>query len=353
MSSLRRKKLAQAIEKNKLDGLIISGWENIRYISGFTGSFCLLLMAPQKGYLFTDFRYLEQAEKETRGFEIVKWTIDEYKIMTNYIKMGRIGFEESSLTYQQFRKLKKDLGEIRLVPTQNLMEDLRIIKDEDEIRRIKKAVRISDMTFNHLLNFIKPGLTEQQIQMEIEFFMRKSGAEKVAFNPIVASGKNSSMPHYRTGKRKIRNIDLIKLDFGATYEGYHSDLTRTIFIGKVSAKKKKIYQIVKYALDLAEEEIRAGKKCAEIDKIVREYIKKSGYGKYFGHGLGHGVGLSVHERPTLSFISKEVLKPGMVFTLEPGIYLPNFGGVRIEDLVLLTEKGIQILTKSTKELIII
>lgn len=310
-------------------------------------------MTPRKAWLFTDFRYLEQAEKETKGFEVVKWTVDEYRIINNYIKMERIGFEENFFTYQQFRKLKKDLGNIRLVPTQNLVEDLRIIKDEDEIKKIKKAARISDKTFHYLLDFIKPGLTEQEIQAEIEFFMRKSGAERAAFNPIVASGKNSSMPHHRAGNRKIKDIDLIKLDYGATCEGYHSDMTRTIFIGKVSAKKKKIYQIVKDSLTLAEGEMGAGKKCAELDKLAREYIKKSDYGEYFGHGLGHGVGLSVHERPSLNFSSRELLKPGMVLTIEPGIYLTNFAGVRIEDLVLVTDQGIEILTESTKELVII
>ncbi len=345
-------KIRLLLEEKSLDGILLYKPENRRYVSGFTGSTGYVLITETDAKFITDFRYIEQATVQCDGFEIIetgnKKTIVD---VLNELTLFKLGVEEDYMTYGQFIELTNKLMGTKLVPLEGAILKLRSVKTSDEIKNIKKAANIADRAFEHILKFIKPGLTELDIALELEFFMKKKGASKLSFEPIVASGKRSSLPHGIASDKIIETGDMITLDFGCVYNGYCSDMTRTIVLGRANDRQKEIYNIVLEAQKTSLKAVKPGITGAELDVIARNIINDNGYGQYFGHGLGHGVGLEVHELPRINARGNVPMEPGMVITIEPGIYISNFGGVRIEDLVLATDKGYEVLSKSTKNLI--
>jgi len=349
---MRLAKLRRALAEEGLDALLVSGPENRRYLSGFTGSTGVLLISADAAFLATDFRYIEQAEKQAPAFEVIKIEdqfVDILPAMVARAGVKKVGFESAHLSVAEYNKWQEVAQDFELVPTENLVEQIRAVKEEAEVEAIRKAVALADAAFLHILNHIQPGMTEKEVAWELESFMRTHGGEKVAFDVIVASGPNGAMPHARPSEKAIREGEPIVMDLGVQLGGYNSDLTRTIYLGKPDEKFKEIYELVLRAQLRAESGAKPGMQAKEVDALARELIAEAGYGQNFGHGLGHGVGLAVHELPRLNKTSEEVLKPGMVFTVEPGIYLPGWGGVRIEDIVLMTDDGAQVLTQASKE----
>ncbi|MFW5981209.1 MAG: M24 family metallopeptidase [bacterium] len=349
----RLNKAHQLMKKRGIESLIIDSKINLFYLSGFTGTAGRLLLTKEKDYFFTDFRYTEQAAKETDGFEIeeVNRNFEEHlNQLLNKIEIKTLAFESKTVSYNQYQKYSDNL-ECKLKPLDNFIEELRIIKDENEIEKIKTAVEITDQAFEHICTFIREGISEREIALELEFFLKRHGASENAFDFIVASGKRSSLPHGVASDKVVEKGDFITMDFGGFYQGYCSDMTRTVVLGKASEKQKEIYNIVLNAQLEVIKKIKAGMTCKEVDAIARDLIDEAGYKEKFGHGLGHGIGLEVHEAPRLSFTSEDKLEAGMLVTDEPGIYLPDWGGVRIEDDLLITEEGCQVLNSSPKELI--
>ncbi len=323
---------------------------NISYLTEYASRDSYLLVSKKQNVYFTDSRYIEEAKPELKGMaRLQKVNGSSFKIIADScLKLGlkRIGFEERYLPYAEYKKIESLLGKkTQFIPTHSLIEELRQIKDPKELLRIRKAIRITVDALKFIKNFISPGKKEIEIGGELERFIRYHGAGSGAFNIIVASGPNSSFPHHISSQRKIEKNESVLIDIGVDYHGYKSDLTRVFFLGKINVLNLKIYDIVRRAQEKALEKIRPGIKTGEIDKAGRGYICQKGFGGYFGHNLGHGVGLEVHETPRISEKSHTVLEPGMVFTLEPGIYLPNKFGVRIEDMVLVTQKGCEVLTR--------
>lgn len=342
----------KSLNENNLDSAIVFKPENRRYLSGFTGTSGYVVITEEKNFFITDFRYVNQASKQCEGFEILKHTNDRtlYDIL-NELGLKNLGFEDTFVTVSQYNDFNDKLMGISLKPLRDTLDKLRMIKDQDEIEEIKKAAQIADEAFEYICEVIKPGITEWEVALEIENFMKKKGATGTSFESIVASGIRSSMPHGVASHKVIENGDFVTLDFGCIYNGYCSDMTRTVVVGKASEKQKEIYNVVLEAQETALEAIKPGITGYEADKVARGIIEAKGFGEYFGHGLGHGVGLEVHESPRLSPLGKDILKANMVVTDEPGIYLPDFGGVRIEDLIVVTENGCERLSKSPKHLI--
>ena len=267
------------------------------------------------------------------------------------LKLKSIGFESAALTIALHRSLTEKLGsDVRLLPLEDEIKNLRAAKDPGELTLMRKAIEIASGAFNHALTITREGVHERDVAFEMEFFMKRNGAESLAFDIIVASGPRAALPHGKAGDKRINRGDFILFDYGAKFQGYHSDETCTVVCGSPTAEQKKVYQIVKDAHDRAIESVRPGIPIHEVDGAARNYIKECGYGDYFGHGLGHGVGLAVHEDPPINGENKGVVQEGMVFTIEPGIYIPNWGGVRIEDMVRVTSKGVEVLTRLPKEL---
>ncbi len=334
-----------------LDAMLVGQPENRRYLSGFTGSSGLLLLSLEQNLLLTDSRYLEQAGEQTSHFTVVQVRESMASLVAQNLRetgVKRVGFEAQHVPYATYQRWREGAGQVEWMPVQGLVERLRMVKDEEELTTIRKAVRVADAAMSHILDIIETGMTERQVAWELESFMRTHGADKVSFDLIVASGPNGAKPHAVTTDREIELGDPVVVDIGAEVGGYCSDMTRTVCIGDGDEKFLEIYGIVVEAQQLAEESLRAGAGAADIDGLARDFIRSKGYGERFGHGLGHGVGLAVHEGPTLSSRSHDTLESGMVVTVEPGIYLPGWGGVRIEDLVVVGEKSAEILTRSEK-----
>lgn len=349
------KKVQQLLSQHGIEGVLIMSPYNRRYVTNFTGSAGAALLFSDKAYFITDFRYVEQAKSQTSGYEIVqhnKSLIEEVAKIVNEAKIGKLGFEQDHIVYSTWKKLEQSI-EAETVPISNMIEELRMVKTEEEIHVIKEAAKIADAAFNHILNYIKPGVAELDIANELEFFMRKNGATSSSFDIIVASGKRSALPHGVASGKLIESGDFVTLDYGALYQGYVSDITRTVAVGNPSRQLKEIYDIVLAAQIQAVDKIKPGMTGREADTIARDYINEKGYGDKFGHSLGHGIGLEVHEGPGLASRSETKLVPGMVVTVEPGIYLPDIGGVRIEDDILITQNGNETLTHAPKELIIL
>ncbi|MDP6111269.1 MAG: aminopeptidase P family protein [Planctomycetota bacterium] len=348
------KQLRESMVKKRVDALYISNPPNIRYLSGFsTPADGKLVVTHNSVRLFTDFRYTVQTKEEC----FVPVTIWKGKNRLSHVKrhlnrknIKTLGIEADHTTVGTLKTLK-DAFDCRIKQTNGMVDELRVVKAPDEIERIRKAAEINDRAFDHMLGFLKPGLTEIDATLELEWFLRRNGAFEIAFDVIAAAGPNGAKPHAHPSKRKIKNNELLTLDFGSVWEGYRSDMTRTVGFGRPGRKLKKIYRTVLDAQVAGVEAIKPGTVGKDADRISRKIIKDAGYDKYFGHSLGHGVGLQIHELPRLAPHSKDILKPGMVVTVEPGIYVPDFAGVRIEDLVLVTEDGKDVLSNAPKELI--
>lgn len=356
MSQARVNKLREHLEKDGLTSMFITNDVNRTYLTGFTGTSGYVIITPKRAILLTDFRYREQAPKQAPHFEVIEHGADVYASIQEILKEcgeERIGFEQEHVTYEQYEQLKEKVELAQWVPVKNIVSQIRLKKDEEEVAVIREACALADQAYQHVLSYLKPGVREKDIALELEFFMRKHGAASSSFDTIVASGERSSLPHGVASDRVMQLGDLVTLDFGAYYKGYCSDLTRTVMLGEPEAKQREIYDIVLEAQLNVLQHIKPGMTGKEADQLAREIIQDYGYGDNFGHGTGHGIGMEIHEGPRLSPRGEEPLQPGMVVTVEPGIYLPNYGGVRIEDDILITETGIEILTHSEKNFTIL
>ncbi|MEI4831084.1 Xaa-Pro peptidase family protein [Bacillus sp. FJAT-53711] len=351
----RIKKIQEQLHRYEIDGLLITKKENRRYATGFTGTAGVVLISPTSAVFITDFRYSDQAKAQVHEAEIImhKGNIEqEIAAQVNRLQINKLGVEENNMTLKQYTALKNYIN-IELVHVNEIIETIRTVKEESEIEMIKIAAHIADEAFQHITTFLKPGVSEWDVRDELEFFMRKQGASSSSFDIIVASGTRSSLPHGVATSKIIEDGDIVTLDFGALYNGYCSDLTRTVAIGSCSEEFVKIYNIVLEALKRGTEAIRPGESAKTIDDITRNYITEHGYGKYFGHSTGHGVGLELHEPLRLSKDSTDTLLEGMVVTVEPGIYIPNWGGCRIEDDIVITKTGYEVITHANRELIVL
>jgi len=352
----RLEKIRNGFSKMNVDSILISKRENYIYLSGFTGSSAYLLITSSQAFLITDFRYTEQASKQALEYEVIEYSGNIKKTIAEKArKLGikKLGFEDDYTTVSSYNEFREVLQEIELMPSGSFVDRLRLVKDKNELEVIGKAVEIADAAFNNVLKYIRPGVSEIELASEIEYYMKKCGATGPSFETIVASGKRSALPHGVASEKLVQNGDSITFDFGCIYKNYCSDMTRTVFLGKPDAELIKIYEIVLKAQLEASNSARAGLLGKEIDKVARDIIVEAGFESNFGHGLGHGVGLEVHEEPRLSIRGDIVMENGMVVTVEPGIYVNELGGVRIEDIIVINGNHPQVLTSSTKELIII
>lgn len=352
---IRVENIQRKLQEKQIDALLITSSYNLEYASGFTGTTGLSVITKDKAFFVTDFRYTEQAAKQAVGFEVIQNKgpiFDEVAQIIKNEKISQLGFEENYVTYATYQSINK-LLDCTLVPVTSLIEELREIKDDKEIALIQEAIQITEAAYDHILTYIKPGMTEIQVANELDFFMREKGASGVSFDTIVASGVRSAMPHGVASDKVIEQGDMITIDFGCYYKGYISDMTRTFALGDPGEELKKIHQIVLDANLKVTQAAKAGVTGADLDKIARDYISEHGYGEAFGHSTGHGIGLEVHEGPGINFKNEKPLVVGNVITNEPGIYIPGLGGVRIEDDLLITEEGNRNLMQSTKELIIL
>ncbi|ASS74985.1 Xaa-Pro dipeptidase [Tumebacillus algifaecis] len=348
-------RLREAMTAQGLEAMLILKKENRFYISGFTGSTGYLLVTHDEAILLTDFRYTEQATEQCPHCRVVeaKELLESLKSELAAKKLTKLAFEKDFVNYGLYETLRNKLDGVTLEPASDLVESIRMFKDESELVIMRKAAQIADQTFSHILGVLRPGISEIDVALELEFHMRKLGAKCSSFDIIVASGTRSSLPHGVASEKILEAGDLVTMDFGAYYQGYCSDLTRTVVLGQPNDKQREIYDIVLKSQLFTLENIKVGMTGIEADALARDIITEHGYGDNFGHSLGHGLGTVVHEMPSLSVRGNIVLEPGMVVTVEPGIYIPNFGGVRIEDDIVMQEGGIEILTSSTKELLII
>ncbi len=352
--SKRIEKTKEIMAAKELEAILLTSPENRFYLSGFTGTAGKLVITPGKNIFITDFRYVEQAKNEISAFdikEISKNKKEKLAEFLNSLDIASIGFEEEYMSYKTHQELNKLCSDITFVPLEEEIKKMRQIKAQQEIANIQKAIEITERAFEKLLPEIKPGRTEKELAAELEYLLKKEGGEKAAFDFIVASGPRSSLPHGVASDKKINKGEFITFDFGTYYNNYCSDMTRTVVLGEPSDKQQEVYSIVLKANKLVCEKLQPGMTGAEADAIARDIIKEAGYGENFGHGLGHGLGIEVHESPRLSTESETTLKAGMVVTNEPGIYIADWGGVRIEDDLLITEEGCQVLNSSSKELI--
>lgn len=335
-----------------LEGIVFFDRTTIRYLTGFTGSAGILFAGSDRAVLTVDGRYTIQAGHETRGCEIVEAS----NIMAGIAEIlsglhaGPVGFDAAAISFEQYTTLDRQTGSTTLIPLPDDINGLRAVKEQEEIDLLKEAIAISAGALQETVETIGPGTTERDIALDLEFRMRKRGGEKPSFDTIVASGTNSALPHAQPRPRGVEEGDFLIIDYGTVYGGYHSDETCTFAIGRVTKEQERIYHIVRDAHDRALDAVRAGVACRDVDAAARGVIEDAGYGRYFSHGTGHGVGLDVHEAPKLSRESTDRLEEGMVVTVEPGIYIPDAYGVRIEDMALVGNDGCEILTRTPKDL---
>jgi Xaa-Pro aminopeptidase len=351
----RVQNLSRALADLKLDSVLITHLHNIRYLCGFTGSNGLLLSARGRRTFYTDGRYTEQAREEVRGAKVViaKGSLTrEAAKQIAAAKITRLGYEADRLSVTAFEGLRKALPKsVKLVPTVGVVDQIRMVKDDHELALIKEAVILGAELLTPAIETIRPGIRESEVAAEIEYAARRWGAEGMSFDTIVAAGVRSALPHGRASNALIPKRGFVILDLGVILHGYCSDMTRTVHVGSVSRRSKEIYQAVLEAQEAATAVVAPGVTTGEVDHAARSVLKKAKLDRYFIHSTGHGVGLEIHEQPRIARDQQEVLKPGMVITIEPGVYLPGEGGVRIEDMVVVTERGHQVLTPATKELL--
>ncbi len=348
----RIKKLRQRMKVDNINALLVTKRENVRYLTGFSGSAGSVLVASGRPCLITDFRYKLQAHREASGTSVL--LIQKNFSATLGEAAQRAGadtlwFDESSLTIETLKKLRKQ--GLLLKGHRDLVGELRQRKDKFELASIRKAIRRAEESLRELKKYIRPGARERDLALILEFLMKEKGARKPAFDTIVASGTNGAMPHAAVTDRRIKKGDLVTLDFGAEADGYFCDITRTLCVGRPTARQREIHALVLNAQTAAIKAIRPGASCKSIDDAARDPIKRAGHGHHFGHGTGHGIGLMVHEGPSISALSRDQVEQDMVFTVEPGVYIPGWGGVRVEDMVSVTEKGAKVLTTLPRDLL--
>ena len=351
----RRTKLIQAIRKADLSALLVTNPKNVSYLTGFSGEDSHLLIGPGRTHFFSDSRFETQLQDECPGLTVEIRT--SRTLMHDFLAewlpkfgLSNLGIESSSMVVSLHNQLTESLKPLPLVPKAGLVEELRLIKDSDEVTELRRAVHQAERGFELMRSLILPDQTERQASHELEHGMRRFGATRAAFEPIIAVGDRAALPQYRAGMRTFRESGFALIDWGAlSARGYHSDLTRILVTSKLPTKLAHVYGVVLKAQLAGIAAIRPGAKCQDVDAAARKVIEQAGFGKHFGHGLGHGIGLDIHEGPKLSPISTDVLKPGMTVTVEPGIYLPGMGGVRIEDDVLVTRDGCEVLTSLPKD----
>ncbi len=351
----RIKGIQKILKDENLDVFLITSLPHVRYLSGYTGSNGMMLISPHYSTFLTDFRYQQQSKEQVKFSKVTMVQRDLLSGLPDLpgLKSKRIklGFESEHISYKVFQKLQDLLPDCLLVPVDKIVDTLTIKKDLQEIEYITKAAEITDLVYSEILGIIKPGVRELDLAAEIEYRMKGFGSSTPYYETIIASGRRAALPHGIASNKRIQKGDFVTMDFGAVVEGYTADLTRTVMVGKASKKQKIVYSTVLKAQQHATDKVRAGIKACDLDKIARDIIKKAGYSKYFGHGLGHGIGLLIHDNPAINTTNQQVLESGMVITIEPGIYIPDWGGVRIEDDVLITPKGYQVLTHSERNLL--
>ena len=340
----------ELLDREKLSGIVITDMKNVRYFSGFTGSDGAVVVGRDGGVFMTDGRYTTQAAGEVTEFPVVEYKSKAEGIAdaVRRLKIKRIGVESHHMTLFGFDILKGLLPPRGLVPIKDDLARLRMVKDDQELSMIGEAIRIAEDSLKLTEGLVRVGAREDEISVEIEYAMRRGGSGPLPFPIIVASGKNGALPHARPGPHKLRAGDLVTIDFGAQYRGYHSDETVTLMVGNDGKREREVYEIVLEAELKAIAAVKPGVSASVVDEAARGHIRECGYGDYFSHGTGHGVGLDVHEPPRVSFLGEEVLEEGMVITVEPGIYIPGWGGVRIEDMVVVEKRGVQLLTTIPK-----
>jgi len=355
--AVRHRRLYDLLSGEGVDAFLVTQAENRRYLTGFSGSNGWVLVAESAVYLLTDFRYWEQAESEAPHSHLVRLGISGNEAMLDALAglldrlglAGRIAFEEDVVSVAAARRLAGAMPKVEWVGVSGWVEQLRLIKDAQELDRIRAAIGVAEEAFRRIEERIRPGISEELLAVELLYSMRRLGARKDSFDIIIASGPNAARPHGRAGARILQEGDLVVIDWGCEVDGYHSDMTRTFILGRAGERAKEIYQLVLEAQRRALSGIKPGMSCGQADALARDYLTAAGYGEFFGHGLGHGLGLAVHELPRLRRDEERKLAPGMVLSVEPGIYLPGFGGVRIEDLVVITTGGLEVLTVLPKD----
>ncbi|HEY6171029.1 MAG TPA: Xaa-Pro peptidase family protein [Candidatus Kapabacteria bacterium] len=356
----RLARLQRTVRDHGLDALVVTHLPNINYLIGYTGSNGILVVPAQgKPHFFTDFRYKAQVKIEVAGAKISivdreKQLLDAFVEKQLFSDFDAVGFEEYKCPFHVYDFIRKKFRHLKLVPKREMVETMTMIKTDDEIEAITKAAAIGDQVFEKILDVIKPGVTELEVSAEISYLAKKLGGEGDAFEVIVASGERTALPHGIATDRKIKKNELVTIDFGCKYKGFNSDMTRTVSVGKVSTELQKIYDIVRVAQQRAIDKAKPGMNGRELDNVARDYITLHGYGSKFGHGTGHGIGIEVHEVPIIAQRGERfILEAGMVFTIEPGIYVEGIGGVRIEDDVVVTNDGVTVLNKTTKDLLVL
>ena len=353
----RQNNLKSLFSEKNLDGMLVTNLTHIRYLCGFTGSAGSLLITHDKCEFITDGRYTFQSKNEVKGANITISSDPHFNVIKkeNLLPSNlKIAFDSNNVSHQIYNQLKDIFSSISWEGTSGYVESLAMIKDEKEIDAIKTAVEITDQAFSEVFPMIKIGVKEKEIANQLSFLYRKYGdADADAFSPIVGSGIHSAMPHQRPTDKKIEPGELVVIDSGAKYAGYHADMTRTVATKGYSEKQKEIYNIVLEAQLKSIDGIKSNISCKEIDSIARDHITNAGYGKYFDHGLGHSLGLEIHENPRFSKVSKDILQSNHVMTVEPGIYLEDIGGVRIEDDIIVQDNGCEVLNKTQKDFTVI
>ena len=350
--SLRRAQLGARLEELNVEALLVTRLPNVRYLTGFTGSNGQVMVTPEGAVFFTDGRYTEQARHEVPDLERVTYATGLAKALSERLGgVEKLGFEANDVTVAAHTTYARRLANVELVATERVVERSRWVKDDEEIGLLRAAQEATDQAFGEIIERLAVGMTERSVARDLEDAMRGAGADGPAFEPIVAFGEQAAEPHHDPGHRVLREGDVVKLDFGALVGGYHADMTRTIAFGAPSAELRKIHDVVRQAQEAAVDAVHAGVVGGDVDAVARGVIDDAGYGDRFSHGLGHGVGLEIHEGPSLRREGADVLPAGAVVTVEPGIYVPGLGGVRIEDSVQVTGDGCRVLGTSTRELI--
>ncbi|UFS69659.1 Xaa-Pro peptidase family protein [Geomonas sp. RF6] len=344
-----------ALKGSGADLLIVTSLSNIRYISGFTGSSALLVVSEKEAFLLTDSRYTSQAAAEAPGVQVIEYAqrLEGVKRLLQEQGAQRIAFEAAHTTVAAHKDLCSVLPNLEFIPVDKELEALRTVKDASELRLLEQTAQIASEALQEILPQVRPGAVERDVALALEIAMRHRGAHGISFDFIVASGERGALPHGKASDKVIAYGELVTLDYGALYQGYCSDETVTVCVGKPDPRQVEVYETVRGAQEAAIKGARPGMTLKEVDALARSYIESRGFGSYFGHGLGHGVGIDIHEHPTVSPRGEGTVTEGMVFTIEPGIYIPGWGGVRIEDTVVVEQDGCRCITKVPKDLIVL